>query len=76
MKVLGGAARMPLRQQPRNNGAGSHIDPETLLNARAARSVQAKAKGHLCIHIWQAETKTEAGAAFDWFFVETYGAKS
>ncbi len=37
------------------------------------KSVQAKAKGHLH-DIWQAETKTEAGAAFD-FFVETYGAK-
>lgn len=37
------------------------------------KSVQAKAKGHLN-DIWQAETKGEAGAAFD-FFVETYGVK-
>ncbi len=43
-----------------------------VLNAMP-KSVQAKAKGHLH-DIWQAETKTEAGAAFD-FFVETYGAK-
>jgi len=35
--------------------------------------VQAKAKGHLH-DIWQAETKAEANAAFD-FFVETYGVK-
>ena len=37
------------------------------------KSVQAKAKGHLH-DIWQAETKAEAKAAFD-FFVETYGVK-
>ena len=37
------------------------------------RSLQAKAKGHLH-DIWQAETKAEAEAAFD-FFVETYGVK-
>ena len=43
-----------------------------VLNAMP-KSVQAKAKGHLH-DIWQAETKTEAGAAFD-FFVETCGAK-
>ncbi|SLN19345.1 Transposase, Mutator family [Pseudoruegeria aquimaris] len=43
-----------------------------VLNAMP-KSVQAKAKGHLH-DIWQAETKTEAEAAFD-FFVETYGVK-
>lgn len=43
-----------------------------VLNAMP-KSVQAKAKGHLH-DIWQAETKAEAGAAFD-FFVETYGVK-
>jgi len=43
-----------------------------VLNAMP-KSVQAKAKGHLH-DIWQAETKTEANAAFD-FFVETYGVK-
>ena len=37
------------------------------------KSVQPKAKGHLH-DIWQAETKAEAEAAFD-FFVETYGVK-
>ena len=35
------------------------------------KSVQPKAKGHLH-DIWQAETKADAEAAFD-FFVETYG---
>ena len=34
---------------------------------------QPKAKGHLH-DIWQAETKAEAEAAFD-FFVESYGVK-
>ncbi len=43
-----------------------------VLNAMP-KSVQAKAKGHLH-DIWQAETKTDAEAAFD-FFVETYGVK-
>jgi len=43
-----------------------------VLNAMP-KSVQAKAKGHL-YDIWQAETKAEANAAFD-FFVETYGVK-
>ena len=43
-----------------------------VLNAMP-KSVQAKAKGHLH-DIWQAETKTKANAAFD-FFVETYGVK-
>ena len=43
-----------------------------VLNA-LPRSVQAKAKGHLH-DIWQAETRAEAEAAFD-FFVETYGVK-
>ena len=43
-----------------------------VLNAMP-KSVQAKAKGHLH-DIWQAETKAEANAAFD-FFVETYGVK-
>ncbi len=43
-----------------------------VLNA-IPKSVQAKAKGHLH-DIWQAETKAEAGAAFD-FFVENYGVK-
>ena len=37
------------------------------------KSARAKAKGHLH-DIWQAETKAEANAAFD-FFVETYGVK-
>ena len=43
-----------------------------LLNA-LPKSIQAKAKGHLH-DIWQAETKAEANAAFD-FFVATYGVK-
>ena len=43
-----------------------------VLNA-LPQSVQAKAKGHLH-DIWQAETRAEAEAAFD-FFVETYGVK-
>ena len=43
-----------------------------VLNA-LPKSLQDKAKGHLH-DIWQAETKAEAGAAFD-FFVETYGVK-
>ena len=37
------------------------------------KSVQAKAKGHLH-DIWQAETRVDAEAAFD-FFVTTYGVK-
>ena len=37
------------------------------------KSVQAKAKAHLH-DIWQADTKAEANAAFD-FFVEAYGVK-
>lgn len=43
-----------------------------VLNA-LPKSLQDKAKNHLH-DIWQAETKAEAGAAFD-FFVETYGVK-
>src|SRR6056297_2645836 len=43
-----------------------------VLNA-LPKSIQAKAKGHLH-DIWQAETKAEANAAFD-FFVATYGVK-
>ena len=43
-----------------------------VLNAMP-KSIQAKAKGHLH-DIWQAATKAEANAAFD-FFVETYGVK-
>ena len=43
-----------------------------ILNAMP-KSVQPKAKGHLH-DIWQAETKAEAEAAFD-FFIETYGVK-
>ena len=43
-----------------------------VLNAMP-KSVQSKAKGHLH-DIWQAETRNDADAAFD-FFVETYGAK-
>lgn len=43
-----------------------------VLNAMP-KSVQSKAKGHLH-DIWQAETRAEAEAAFD-FFVETYGVK-
>lgn len=43
-----------------------------VLNAMP-KSVQAKAKGHLH-DIWQAETRAEAEAAFD-FFIETYGVK-
>lgn len=43
-----------------------------ILNAMP-KSVQPKAKGHLH-DIWQAETRKDAEAAFD-FFVETYGVK-
>lgn len=43
-----------------------------VLNAMP-KSVQAKAKGHLH-DIWQAETRVDADAAFD-FFVTTYGVK-
>jgi putative transposase len=43
-----------------------------VLNAMP-KSVQAKAKGHLH-DIWQAETRVDAEAAFD-FFVATYGVK-
>ena len=43
-----------------------------VLNAMP-KSVQAKAKGHLH-DIWQAETRADAEAAFD-FFVKTYGVK-
>jgi len=43
-----------------------------VLNAMP-KSVQAKAKGHLH-DIWQAETRMDAEAAFD-FFVTTYGVK-
>ena len=43
-----------------------------VLNA-LPKSLQDKAKSHLH-DIWQAETKAEANAAFD-FFVETYGVK-
>lgn len=43
-----------------------------VLNAMP-KSVQPKAKGHLH-DIWQAETRKDAEAAFD-FFVETYGVK-
>ena len=43
-----------------------------MLNA-LPKSLQDKAKSHLH-DIWQAETKAEANAAFD-FFVETYGVK-
>ncbi len=43
-----------------------------VLNA-LPKSLQDKAKSHLH-DIWQAETKAEASAAFD-FFVETYGVK-
>ena len=43
-----------------------------VLNA-LPKSLQARAKGHLH-DIWQAETKAQASAAFD-FFVETYGVK-
>ena len=43
-----------------------------VLNA-LPKSIQAKAKAHLQ-DIWQAATKTNANAAFD-FFVETYGVK-
>ncbi len=43
-----------------------------VLNAMP-NSLQAKAKAHLH-DIWQAETRAEANAAFD-FFVETYGVK-
>ena len=43
-----------------------------ILNAMP-KSIQPKAKGHLH-DIWQAETKADAEAAFD-FFVETYGVK-
>ncbi|WP_339637131.1 IS256 family transposase [uncultured Hyphomonas sp.] len=43
-----------------------------VLNA-LPNSIQAKAKAHLH-DIWQAATKAEANAAFD-FFVETYGVK-
>ena len=43
-----------------------------VLNAMP-KSVQAKAKAHLH-DIWQADTKAEANAAFD-FFVKAYGVK-
>lgn len=43
-----------------------------VLNA-LPKSLQVKAKGHLH-DIWQAETKVQANAAFD-YFVETYGVK-
>jgi putative transposase len=43
-----------------------------VLNAMS-KSVRAKAKGHLH-DIWQAETRVDAEAAFD-FFVTTYGVK-
>ena len=43
-----------------------------VLNA-LPKSLQDKAKGHLH-DIWQAETKAQANAAFD-FFVQTYGVK-
>jgi len=43
-----------------------------VLNA-LPKSIQAKAKGHLH-DIWQAETRAEANAAFD-FFKEAYGVK-
>ena len=43
-----------------------------VLNAMPT-SVQSKAKGHLH-DVWQAETRVDAEAAFD-FFVETYGVK-
>lgn len=43
-----------------------------VLNAMP-KSVQAKAKGHLH-DIWQAETRVDAAAAFD-YFVATYGVK-
>lgn len=43
-----------------------------MLNAMP-KSVQSKAKGHLH-DVWQAETRVDAEAAFD-FFVETYGVK-
>ena len=43
-----------------------------VLNAMP-KSVQAKAKGHLH-DIWQAETRVDAEAAFD-FFITTYGVK-
>lgn len=43
-----------------------------VLNA-LPKSLQVKAKGHLQ-DIWQAETKIQANAAFD-YFIETYGAK-
>jgi len=43
-----------------------------VLNAMP-KSIQAKAKGHLH-DIWQAETRVDAEAAFD-FFVATYGVK-
>lgn len=43
-----------------------------VLNAMP-KSVQSKAKGHLH-DVWQAETRVNAEAAFD-FFVETYGVK-
>ena len=54
-----------------NNAAGS-TKQATSLNAMP-KSVQAKAKGHLH-DIWQAETRVDAEAAFD-FFVATYGVK-
>ena len=43
-----------------------------VLNA-IPKSVQTKAKGHL-LDIWQAETRADAEAAFD-FFVASYGVK-
>ena len=43
-----------------------------VLNAMP-KSLQSKVKGHL-YDIWQAETRKQAEAAFD-FFVETYDVK-
>ena len=46
--------------------------PANVLN-KMPKSLQAKAKGHLH-EIWMAETKDEAGKAFD-YFLAAYGAK-
>jgi putative transposase len=60
---------------PSGEGGNHTIWVHKTMNALNAlpKSLQEKAKGHLH-DIWQAETKAEASAAFD-FFVETYRVK-
>ncbi len=67
--LLGGAAR-GLRHHPRTALLAAQNDERPECDAE---SVQPKAKDHLH-DIWQAETRKQAEAAFD-FFAETYGVK-